>query len=450
MTNVNWSQLEKKVAEIKRNTVSARSRAVYQNSYGRFVAWVVLHKPQLLTPAFAQRLGDVSDLSIKQLRKTHLNLDEANPPLQFDVLQSDVFELLQQTPKDMLFAMAYMVISSNLMCRSANAFGIRHGHMEWSGDALGVYFAHQKNDQEGRRPRDPRHIYTNPLRPAICPVLALAIFWATSPFDGSDRLFPGSNQYERFRKCLQQLFDRDCVAEELHRRGVDRDELAGDMHVGRTVSGLPPDSHEFAVLPPHFEERDEKIENAIDCSFPGMPANLTYIGEFCLASLVYHEPYLRLNIPKCHPLFEPPFFQHPTLVSDLLAKIVLAGCMLQVCHPRASTVKEIMSELEKRAIGAGTVTFEGLDLALKRCLDTVGVMDLVNKLNTTPVQTSCQLVEGETPVIPSFFWGGRFRRVPQEFQLPDCSVATLWVMWQCGNATKKIPPLRMLDGLDTE
>ncbi|ETK88725.1 hypothetical protein L915_07060 [Phytophthora nicotianae] len=92
MTNVNWSQLEKKVAEIKRNRVSARSRAVYQNSYGRFVAWVVLHKPQLLTPAFAQRLGDVSDLSIIQLRKTHLNLDEANPPLQFDVLQSDVFE----------------------------------------------------------------------------------------------------------------------------------------------------------------------------------------------------------------------------------------------------------------------------------------------------------------------------------------------------------------------
>ncbi|ETO85828.1 hypothetical protein F444_00562 [Phytophthora nicotianae P1976] len=220
MTNVNWSQLEKKVAEIKRNT----------------------------------RLGDVSDLSIKQLRKrlkTHLNLDEDNPPLQFDVLQSDVFEawlltlekrdgstlsfsalkthraglfnlyrdygcemsaamekdlrqyfkglkremaiaFLQQTSKDMLFARAYMVISWNLMCKSANAFGIRHGHMEWSGDALCVYFAHQKNDQEGRRPRDPRHIYVNPLRPAICLVLVLAICWATSSFDGSDRLFPGS------------------------------------------------------------------------------------------------------------------------------------------------------------------------------------------------------------------------------------------------------------------
>ncbi|ETK78214.1 hypothetical protein F441_15982 [Phytophthora nicotianae CJ01A1] len=28
-----------------------------------------------------------------------------------------------------------------------------------------------------------------------------------------------------------------------------RYEAAGDMHVGRTVSGLPPDSHEFAILP---------------------------------------------------------------------------------------------------------------------------------------------------------------------------------------------------------
>eukprot|EP00644_Phytophthora_capsici_P001409 jgi/Phyca11/104822/e_gw1.10.343.1 len=94
------------------------------------------------------------------------------------------------------------------MCRSANAFGIRHGHIEWNGDALCIYFAHQKNDQEGTRPRDPKHIYANPLNPSICPVLAIAMFWATSSFDGSDLLFPGNSQYERFRKCLHRLFDR--------------------------------------------------------------------------------------------------------------------------------------------------------------------------------------------------------------------------------------------------
>ncbi|ETM48185.1 hypothetical protein F441_07502, partial [Phytophthora nicotianae CJ01A1] len=75
------------------------------------------------------------------------------------------------------------------------------------------------------------------------------------------------------------------------------------------------------------------------------------------------------------------------------------------------TVRGIMDELEKRAIGAGVVTYDGLQPAL--------------------IQYDNQL-----PSIPSFCWGGRFRRVPPDFQLPDCSVAALWVSWTCGNASK--------------
>jgi hypothetical protein len=30
-----------------------------------------------------------------------------------------------------------------------------------------------KNDQSGERPRDPRHIYANPLMPEVCPILSL-------------------------------------------------------------------------------------------------------------------------------------------------------------------------------------------------------------------------------------------------------------------------------------
>ncbi|EGZ24889.1 hypothetical protein PHYSODRAFT_374824, partial [Phytophthora sojae] len=74
-------------------------------------------------------------------------------------------------------------------------------------------------------PRGPRHIYANPLRPALCPVLALGVFWATSSFEGGDRLFPGGNQYERFRKCLQRVQESDAVADELRRRGVNKEEL---------------------------------------------------------------------------------------------------------------------------------------------------------------------------------------------------------------------------------
>ncbi|GMF17410.1 unnamed protein product [Phytophthora lilii] len=48
---------------------------------------------------------------------------------------------------------------------------------------------------------------------------------------------------------------------------------------------------------------------------------------------------------------------------------------------RTETVKDIMWELEQRAIGAGVVTFDGLDTALKRCLDSAGVTTLVQQLN---------------------------------------------------------------------
>eukprot|EP00644_Phytophthora_capsici_P013252 jgi/Phyca11/100851/e_gw1.5.944.1 len=228
------------------------------------------------------------------------------------------------------------------------------------------------------------------------------------------------------------------------------------MHVGRTVSGLPPDSHDFAVLPPHFDNRDDDVEVALECVFPELPTNLTYVGEFCLASLVYHAPYLRAHLDPNHPIFETPLFQHPSLLSELSRKVTCTGSRLQATgipphvailgkvkalldanlatmerieSTRLATVKDIMRELEDRAIGAGTVTFDGLEAALKRCLDTAG----------TPTN---QLVT------PSFFWNGRFRRVPADFKLCQCSVQNLWVLWQCGNASKKIPPLRALDGHD--
>ncbi|EEY54871.1 uncharacterized protein PITG_08433 [Phytophthora infestans T30-4] len=86
------------------------------------------------------------------------------------------------------------------MCRSANAFGIRHSHIEWRGDALRVYFAHMKKDQG-------------------------EIYWATSTFDMDIRLFPGSDEYERFGKRLHCLLEDAEVSAELKRRGVSSSDI---------------------------------------------------------------------------------------------------------------------------------------------------------------------------------------------------------------------------------
>ncbi|KAG7380288.1 hypothetical protein PHYPSEUDO_007564 [Phytophthora pseudosyringae] len=68
-------------------------------------------------------------------------------PLMFDLYSFLCGKMLAHESKEMVFAHAYMVIACNLMCRSSNAFGIRHSHMEWRGDALRIYFARMKNDE---------------------------------------------------------------------------------------------------------------------------------------------------------------------------------------------------------------------------------------------------------------------------------------------------------------
>ena len=80
--------------------------------------------------------------------------------------------------------------------------------MEWGQDTLRIYFAHQKNDQEGTKKRDPRHVYANPLDPAVCPILSLALYLATYPPSSKDNetcLFPGKSQYKRFAKYFEKL-----------------------------------------------------------------------------------------------------------------------------------------------------------------------------------------------------------------------------------------------------
>ncbi len=90
-----------------------------------------------------------------------------------------------------------MLICWNLMCRSASAVHIKFQHLEWVEDALCIYLAQQKNDQNRERPWDPRHVYPNPLMPEICPVLSLGLYWLTYSFStNSDRLYPGSDQYD--------------------------------------------------------------------------------------------------------------------------------------------------------------------------------------------------------------------------------------------------------------
>ena len=61
---------------------------------------------------------------------------------------------------------------------------------------------------------------------------------------------------------------------------------AGDQFVGRTASGLPRLSGDFATLPPFFLVRDDEITNTVSLCFPNAPPRLYQLLEMCLSSLV--------------------------------------------------------------------------------------------------------------------------------------------------------------------
>ncbi|ETV90409.1 hypothetical protein H310_14812 [Aphanomyces invadans] len=65
------------------------------------------------------------------------------------------------------FLHLFLVLLWNLMARSKSTETIQLGQLSYEEDAIGVTFFKSKTDQDGRKRRDPRHIYANPLQPHI-------------------------------------------------------------------------------------------------------------------------------------------------------------------------------------------------------------------------------------------------------------------------------------------
>ncbi|KAH9095362.1 hypothetical protein LEN26_017811 [Aphanomyces euteiches] len=124
-------------------------------------------------------------------------LTEGKEPLPFSLFKLICKEMLRTGGKDIIFCHLFLVLTWNLMCWAGNGETIHFAHMAWHEDALAIQFGHMKNDQEGERPKDPRHVYANPKSPDVCPILTLGVYFAVLGFSDTGRLFPGSKQYDR-------------------------------------------------------------------------------------------------------------------------------------------------------------------------------------------------------------------------------------------------------------
>lgn len=100
------------------------------------------------------------------------------------------------------FAHLFLTVQWNLMCRSQSVESIHTGHISNEDDSVGLVFHKSKANQDGRGPKDPRHVYTNPFSPWTCCITGLGVYWAGCPRQGAGPLFPGSLQRNRFRKAF--------------------------------------------------------------------------------------------------------------------------------------------------------------------------------------------------------------------------------------------------------
>ena len=87
----------------------------------------------------------------------------------------------------------------------------------------------------------------------------------------------------------------------------------GDQLTGRVLSGLPFNDSSFSSLPPHFgKDGLDRIQWALILPlYARLPETFKRALPFLLASICYHEQWLRSTLPTHHPLFAT--YLHPVV-----------------------------------------------------------------------------------------------------------------------------------------
>jgi len=284
------------------------------------------------------------------------SLEEGKRPMSFAVYQLMCQKLLESDTADALFAHTFLVLEWNLMARSHMVGDMDVAHIEWRQDCLLFFFGKSKRNQTGEDSERPFHVYSNPLQPEICPVLALATYLLAYPdvLKSGGPLFPGSSQYSRFMKIFHKTIDAH--AAEFKKLGITKGDLgshscrkgaitlvttgctvsppmaavciragwsmgsvkdryihyekAGDQFVGRTVTGIPALDCNFAISPVHWDwsglsriderKKKEELEEILGEIVVKKDVSAATFGmlQYLFAALVYHYDYLNQTLDE--------------------------------------------------------------------------------------------------------------------------------------------------------
>ncbi len=261
----------------------------------------------------------------------------------------------------------------------------------------------------------------------------------------------------------------------------------GDCVIGRIFAGLPVNTPDFGVLPPHFPVVDERVTDALSLCFPAAPARLRPVLELCLASLIHHREFLRQTLDAKHPLFRTPVFADGSIVTNLERRVVCrlfqAGDRFQPTGLPVLTVvltevqgikdsvasvlpkleklidgipaavgAEVRQIMEDNAYAAGNVSRSVMEVAVadtvKSAIEATGIRAMVDHWRSGELPGARQpaLVADERGPEPYslFMWQGSFHSVPEDFKLPNTGLLAAFQAFMCPNAEFRHPAIRRL------
>jgi hypothetical protein len=439
------------------------------------------------------------------------------------------------------------------MSRPEAVEAIQISHITWKNDCIAIDEHGGKADRGGENSYYKR-IYANPLKPAACPILAIAIliFCSGSRDIGSVCLFTGTNPKGRFSDILRQITDNNVTEDELREMGCHRHDISpysarkgsrtyaggqvtgppesalelrmghmlggardpyihptdgADGHCGRTVALLPLLDNNFAILPPHF---DKTTSTLLTCEFwnsvvPGyecLPQTFKSCLPYLLATLIFHEEYLRENLHSAHPLWMSRVFIHNPILMDLKSKavtsilrdgdVVASGVPPHILHNIRFDVLEeefkklqekfgdemgkirqelsllpnliadvVVKEIRKKFTiqGVAPLTIRDLEefklsfmAEIRQMFLGSGRTNQENQTISEDIVDNRVMAGGAQSWWKAFNWndGNPWRLVPFNYRFPrKIAIKVMWDLWWLGDKSTGIRPLRLIDGLNS-
>lgn len=163
----------------------------------------------------AQYVKGLKRVVANNKKETGQKLTEGKRHMSKEVYRKLCQILMRGDSDEYIFAHCFLTLEWDLMARADNVTDAMVSHVEWHNDSLVFYFAKMKGSQEGECVYRPWHVYSNPMEPDICPVLAFSKYVLTHPGvmerNGENRLFPGNDQYRRFMSIFTKVLKEHTV-----------------------------------------------------------------------------------------------------------------------------------------------------------------------------------------------------------------------------------------------